>query len=144
MEIIKMAQFKKYSVEEIFNIMEQLYDEKNGCQWIKDQDFKTIAKYTIEEALEVVDAVKRENIVDLKDELGDLLFQIVFYSFIAQKENKFMFNDIVNAICDKLKRRNTHIFDTKIAEQYKLAEDKVAFASEQWQKEKEKEKESKS
>ncbi len=131
------------TMNELFNIVEQLYDEENGCQWIKEQTFETISKYTIEEALEVVDAVKRKNIVDLKDELGDLLFQIVFYCFIAQKGNKFTFNDIAKAISDKLKRRNSHIFNDKIAKQYKLSKNKVAFASKQWQIEKEKEKKSK-
>lgn len=120
--------------------MNKLYDKENGCQWIQEQSYETIAKYTIEEALEVVEAVKKKDCDNLKEELGDLLFQVIFYSCIAKNNNEFDFNDIVNELCNKLTRRNTHIFNNEVAKQYKKSLDKVTFASLEWQKAKRQEK----
>ena len=78
--------------------MEQLRDKEKGCEWDKEQDFKSIAPFTIEEAYEVADAIARENHNDLKLELGDLLLQVVFLSQIAKEEGLFKFEDVANAI----------------------------------------------
>ena len=93
--------------------MSQLRDKENGCEWDKEQTFETIAPYTIEEAYEVADAIERSNKEDLKEELGDLLLQVVFLSQIAKEEKSFEFNDVVQVITDKLIRRHPYVFSKK-------------------------------
>ena len=90
--------------------MRQLRDPETGCSWDIEQNFKSIAAYTIEEAYEVADAIERNDLDDLKDELGDLLLQVVFHSQMASEEKKFDFDDVVDAICDKMTRRHPHVF----------------------------------
>jgi len=90
--------------------MATLRHPQQGCAWDKAQTFQTIVPYTIEEAYEVADAIERGDFDDLKDELGDLLFQVVFYSQMAAEQGRFEFHDCVAAICDKLTRRHPHIF----------------------------------
>lgn len=97
-------------INPLLEIMRQLRDPENGCAWDKVQTFDTIAPYTIEEAYEVADAIDRADMDALKDELGDLLLQVVFHSQIAADEGKFSFEDVVTAICDKMTRRHPHIF----------------------------------
>ena len=97
-------------MQELIEIMQRLRDPENGCPWDTKQDFSTIAPFTIEEAYEVADAIARDNMADLKDELGDLLFQVVFHSQMAIEQGLFDFNDVHQAICDKLQRRHPHIF----------------------------------
>ena len=97
-------------IEQLLNIMATLRHPEQGCAWDKAQTFQTIVPYTIEEAYEVADAIERGDFDDLKDELGDLLFQVVFYSQMAAEQGRFEFNDCVAAICDKLTRRHPHIF----------------------------------
>ena len=82
----------------------------DGCEWDRAQSWSTIAPYTIEEAYEVADAVERGDVDDLKDELGDLLLQVVFHSRIAEEAGAFSFNDVASAISDKMERRHPHIF----------------------------------
>ena len=93
--------------------MSLLRDKDNGCEWDKEQTFKTIAPYTIEEAYEVADAIERSNKTDLKEELGDLLLQVVFLSQIAKEEQSFEFNDVVETITEKLIRRHPYVFSNK-------------------------------
>ncbi len=93
--------------------MSQLRDKENGCEWDKEQTFETIAPYTIEEAYEVADAIERSDKEDLKEELGDLLLQVVFLSQIAKEEKSFEFNDVVQVITDKLIRRHPYVFSKK-------------------------------
>ena len=93
--------------------MSQLRDKENGCEWDKEQTFQSIAPHTIEEAYEVVDAINRSNISDLKEELGDLLLQVVFLSQIASEDNLFNFNDVVQTITQKLIRRHPYVFSEK-------------------------------
>ncbi|HEY9092695.1 nucleoside triphosphate pyrophosphohydrolase [Parasphingorhabdus sp.] len=100
----------KSRIDPLLSIMRQLRDPKTGCEWDKDQTFETIAPYTIEESYEVADAIQREDIDALKDELGDLLLQVVFHSQIAADLGHFSFSDVVNSICDKMIRRHPHIF----------------------------------
>ncbi len=90
--------------------MARLRDPENGCAWDLKQNFASIAPYTIEEAYEVVDAIARNNLPDLQDELGDLLLQVVFHSQMAQEQAEFNFDDVANGIVAKLIRRHPHIF----------------------------------
>lgn len=94
----------------LLKIMEQLRDPETGCEWDKEQTFQTIAPYTIEEAYEVSEAIERNDMSALKDELGDLLLQVVFHSQIATDQGHFGFGDVVDAICEKMERRHPHIF----------------------------------
>ncbi len=95
----------------LLNILEILRDPEHGCPWDRQQSFNSIVPYTIEEVYEVVDAIDRQDFSQLKDELGDLLLQIVYYAQIAKEQNLFNFDDIVKNISDKLVRRHPHIFD---------------------------------
>jgi len=97
-------------IEQLLAIMHKLRDPQKGCPWDLQQDFSTIAPYTIEEAYEVADAIQRGSLVDLKNELGDLLLQVVFHAQMAQEQQAFDFNDVVQAICDKMTRRHPHVF----------------------------------
>ena len=97
-------------IDRLLGIMQRLRDPQNGCPWDKEQTFATIAPYTLEETYEVLDAIQREDFDDLRGELGDLLFQVVFYAQMAQEQGRFNFNDICAAISDKLERRHPHIF----------------------------------
>lgn len=92
------------------NIMARLRDPQTGCPWDLEQDFSTIALYTIEEAYEVADAIENNDLAALKDELGDLLLQVVFHSQMAAEIGEFDFNDVVGSICDKMVRRHPHVF----------------------------------
>jgi len=96
-------------LQELLGIMRRLRGP-DGCAWDRRQDFKSIAPYTIEEAYEVADAIERGDMVELKDELGDLLFQVVFHSQMAGEAGLFDFEDVADAICRKLIRRHPHVF----------------------------------
>jgi len=98
------------SIDRLLAIMARLRDPERGCPWDLEQDFASIAPYTIEEAYEVADAIARYSTEDLKDELGDLLLQVVFHAQIARDRNLFGFDDVVDAICDKMVRRHPHVF----------------------------------
>lgn len=98
------------TVGRIVAIMARLRDPEHGCEWDCAQTFATIAPYTIEEAYEVADAIERGDLDDLKDELGDLLLQVVFHSRIAEEAGHFTLRDVVAAISDKMERRHPHIF----------------------------------
>lgn len=97
-------------ISRLQGIMKRLRDPETGCPWDREQTFATIAPYTLEETYEVLDAINREDFEDLRGELGDLLFQVVFYAQMAQEEGRFNFEDICAAISDKLERRHPHIF----------------------------------
>ncbi|MEO9131743.1 MAG: nucleoside triphosphate pyrophosphohydrolase [Sphingomonas sp.] len=97
-------------IERLVTIMARLRDPVSGCDWDVAQDFSTIAPYTIEEAYEVADAITRNDMADLKDELGDLLLQVVFHSRIAEEAGLFALPDVVAAISDKMERRHPHVF----------------------------------
>lgn len=97
-------------IERLMAIMARLRDPATGCEWDTAQTFATIAPYTIEEAYEVADAIQRGDLDDLKDELGDLLLQVVFHSRMAEETGHFALVDVVAAISDKMERRHPHIF----------------------------------
>ena len=98
------------SINRLLSIMSRLRDPNGGCPWDLEQSLKTIAPYTIEEAYEVADAIERNDMNALRDELGDLLFQVVFHSQMANERGAFEFDDVVNAICGKMERRHPHVF----------------------------------
>jgi ATP diphosphatase len=97
-------------IQQLLTIMRNLRDPQSGCPWDLQQDFASIAPYTIEEAYEVADAIQRGNLADLQDELGDLLLQVVFHAQMAQEQQAFDFNDVVQSICSKMIRRHPHVF----------------------------------
>ena len=97
-------------LDRLLAIMARLRDPERGCPWDREQDFATIAPYTIEEAYEVADAIERGDMAGLKDELGDLLFQVVFHARMAEEAGLFAFDDVAAAIADKMVRRHPHVF----------------------------------
>lgn len=97
-------------MERLLAIMARLRDPEDGCPWDQEQTFATIAPYTVEEAYEVADAIERGNLPDLKEELGDLLLQVVFHARMAEEQGAFDFTDVVRAINDKMVRRHPHVF----------------------------------
>lgn len=116
-------------IDRLMTIMARLRDPDGGCPWDLEQDFSTIAPYTIEEAYEVADAIERNNLDDLRDELGDLLFQVAFHSRLAQEIGAFNFDDVTKGLCDKMTRRHPHVFgDTTV--------DGVAAQTIAWEKQK--------
>jgi nucleoside triphosphate diphosphatase len=113
-------------IDTLLDIMIRLRDPEHGCPWDREQDFSTIAPYTIEEAYEVADAIERGDKAALKDELGDLLFQVVFHARMAEEAGLFAFDDVTVAISDKMVRRHPHAFgNAKIAS--------VAAQNEAWE-----------
>lgn len=105
------GEMTKYNgISRIIDIMKQLRTPETGCPWDLKQNFKSIAPYTIEEAYEVVDAIERDDMDDLKDELGDLLLQVVFHAQMAEEAGLFNFDDIAHAVSDKMQRRHPHVF----------------------------------
>ena len=105
-----MAEQDAHGVARLLAIMARLRDPISGCPWDVQQTFASIAPYTIEEAYEVADAIERGDMHDLRDELGDLLLQVVFHARMAEEDGRFAFGDVVTAICDKLERRHPHVF----------------------------------
>jgi len=98
------------SLNMLLTVMQNLRDAAHGCDWDRKQTLKTLTGYTLEEVYEVIDAVEREDFVQLRDELGDLLFQVVFYAQIANEQGHFDFDDVARAISAKLLHRHPHVF----------------------------------
>jgi nucleoside triphosphate diphosphatase len=103
-------------IRPLAEIMAKLRNPDGGCPWDVEQDFASIAPYTVEEAYEVADAIERNDLVALRDELGDLLLQVVFHSQMAAEQNAFTLNDVIKGICDKMVRRHPHVFSDVIAD----------------------------
>ena len=104
------------TISRLIEIMAALRTPETGCPWDLAQTSRSIAPYAIEEAYEVVDAIERDDAEDLRDELGDLLLQVVFHAQLAQEARRFAFDDVVGAICDKMLRRHPHVFAAATAE----------------------------
>lgn len=105
------------AIERLLAIMARLRDPAGGCPWDREQDFGSIAPHTLEEAYEVADAIERGDLEALREELGDLLFQVAFHAQLAAEQGAFSFDDVVAAICDKLTRRHPHVFgEARIAD----------------------------
>ena len=99
----KVGSSSESALSELLSIMRTLRDPKHGCDWDKQQTFASIVPYTIEEAYEVADAIDKGDMTDIRDELGDLLFQVVFYAQMAQEQEAFAFDDVVKGICAKFR-----------------------------------------
>lgn len=97
-------------LDRLLHIMARLRDPVSGCEWDRAQDFASIAPYTIEEAYEVADAIERQDLAGLRDELGDLLLQVVFHARMAEEAGHFAFDDVAAAISDKMEARHPHLF----------------------------------
>ncbi len=97
-------------IDRLLEIMAALRDPRTGCPWDVEQDFRSIAPYTLEEAYEVIDAIDRDDMDDLREELGDLLLQVVFHARMAEEKGDFAFGDVVEAITRKMIRRHPHVF----------------------------------
>lgn len=110
-----MPELMSAPIDRLREIMVRLRDPAGGCAWDVAQTFETIAPYTIEEAYEVADAIARGDMAELKDELGDLLLQVVFHARIAEQDGLFDFDAVATAIADKMERRHPHIFDDHAA-----------------------------
>ena len=121
----RSLQKEEAEIDRLRNIMARLRDPNGGCPWDLEQDFSTIAPYTIEEAYEVADAIERNDLTDLRGELGDLLFQVVFHSQMAEEKGVFNFDDVAQAISDKMVARHPHVFGE--AEQRNATEQTVAW-----------------
>ena len=104
------------TVDTLLEIMARLRDPQTGCPWDLEQDFRSIAPYTLEEAYEVVDAIEQDDSVALRDELGDLLFQVAFHAQMARERGWFSFSDVVSGICEKMVRRHPHVFADEVIE----------------------------
>ena len=100
-------------MKKLHNVTNQLRDPKTGCPWDKEQSFESIADCTIEEAYEVVEAIENKDYESLKDELGDLLFQVSFHSLIAEERGLFTLDDVIDSVTEKLIRRHPHVFSGK-------------------------------
>ncbi|WP_426688951.1 nucleoside triphosphate pyrophosphohydrolase [Rhodanobacter ginsengiterrae] len=112
-----MSDTPRHSLDDLLAIMARLRDPRRGCPWDVQQDFASIAAYTIEEAYEVADAIDRQDWTDLCDELGDLLLQVVFHAQMASEQGLFEFADVAHAISAKMLRRHPHVFgDTRYAD----------------------------
>jgi MazG family protein len=98
------------ATQALLNLMARLRDPQNGCPWDREQTFETIAPYTIEEAYEVADAIQRTDLPSLKEELGDLLFQVAFHSRMAEEQGAFDYADVANALVAKMTTRHPHVF----------------------------------
>lgn len=109
----------------LLELMERLRDPESGCPWDIEQSFSTIAPYTIEEAYEVADAIERNDMTDLKDELGDLLLQVAFHSQIAREKELFTFSDVAKHVTDKMIHRHPHVFGDEKATSSKDVEDRI-------------------
>lgn len=124
-----MTDVEQYTVKDLLYLMSRLRDPENGCPWDTRQTFLSITPFTIEEVYEVVDAIERKDFDQLKEELGDLLFQVVFYSQLGHEQKHFSFSEVVSDLVGKLIRRHPHVFPdgilTSICETDQIEQDKV-------------------
>ena len=111
------------AIDRLIAIMTMLRDKQHGCPWDLEQTIKSLLPYTLEEAYEVADAIENNDLVELEDELGDLLFQVIFYAQIAKEQGAFDFQDIATAITDKLIRRHPHVFPGGDVEQFGISQE---------------------
>lgn len=118
-------------IEPLLEIMQKLRDPEEGCPWDIKQTYESIIPHTLEEVYEVIDAIENKDIEDLREELGDLLFQVVFYAQIGKERGDFTFTDIVKVICEKLTRRHPHVFAGHQIEESELSASWDAFKAEE-------------
>ncbi len=129
-----MNQTKAYSLEDLLYLMERLRDPVTGCPWDLAQDFHSIVPHTLEEAYEVADVIERQDFAQLPAELGDLLFQVVYYSQMAREESRFEFADVVDTCVRKLVRRHPHVFPSgELHSQREAGKVEPQQVEQQWQ-----------
>ncbi len=126
---------KKYDLDDLRYLMRRLRDPETGCPWDLKQTFQTIAPFTLEEVFEVVDTIEREDYAHLKEELGDLLFQVIFYAQLGEEEARFNFDDIVSGLVEKLVLRHPHVFPAGTLHSYREGSDmqKPSAIKETWE-----------
>ncbi len=127
-----MSRSSKEPIHQLVSLMARLRDPDGGCPWDLEQEFKTVAPYTLEEAYEVVDAIEQHDLDALKGELGDLLFQVVFHARMAEEQGAFNLNDVIEGIVEKMTRRHPHVFGDAVV-------DGVEEQSAAWEQEKRRE-----
>ncbi len=125
----------EYGIEDLRYLMRRLRDPKSGCPWDLKQNFQSLTSHTIEEAYEVVDAIEQDDMSHLSEELGDLLFQIIFYSQLAEEQSQFSFDDIISTITQKLIRRHPHVFPEGTIESSRvsLADEEIVEIKRVWE-----------
>ncbi len=125
----------EYGIEDLRYLMRRLRDPKSGCPWDLKQNFQSLTSHTIEEAYEVVDAIEQDDMSHLSEELGDLLFQIIFYSQLAEEQSQFSFDDIISTITQKLIRRHPHVFPESTIESSRvsLADEEIVEIKRVWE-----------
>lgn len=123
-----------YSIDDLLYLMARLRDPETGCPWDLIQDYASIAPSTLEEAYEVVDTIERGDLGHLREELGDLLFQVIFYSQLAREEQRFDFSEVVSELVAKLVRRHPHVFpDGSLQSRVKGQEQMPAEVKQRWE-----------
>ncbi|ASY45287.1 MAG: nucleoside triphosphate pyrophosphohydrolase [Pseudomonadota bacterium] len=130
-----MSKASPADIMPLANVMAQLRDPDTGCPWDIEQDFASIAPYTIEEAYEVADAIERSDMVALRDELGDLLLQVAFHSRMAEQAGHFSLQDVIDGITQKMIRRHPHVFGDGLAREDGHAQWEAIKAAERAEKE---------
>ena len=128
MENNDLLHAKKGGIERLLGIMRRLRDPETGCPWDIEQNFNSIAPYTIEEAYEVADAIARGDMVDLKGELGDLLLQTVYHTAIGEEEGLFTFHSVADAISDKMVARHPHVFGAQFLMLHRYSPNRIQHA----------------
>ncbi len=125
----------EYGIEDLRYLMRRLRDPKSGCPWDLKQNFQSLTSHTIEEAYEVVDAIEQDDMSHLSEELGDLLFQIIFYSQLAEEQSQFSFDDIISTITQRLIRRLPHVFPEGTIESSRvsLADEEIVEIKRVWE-----------
>ena len=136
---------KNYTINDLRYLMRRLRDPQTGCPWDLKQTLQTITSHTIEEVYEVVDAIERNDTEHLNEELGDLLFQIIFYSQIGEEQGQFDFDRVTSSITDKLIRRHPHVFPEGTLESVRdnLSDTQIDDIKEAWESIKKQERENK-
>ncbi len=125
---------EKYGINDLIELMARLRDPEWGCPWDLKQDYRSITTSTIEEAYEVVDTIHRGDLNHLKEELGDLLFQTIFYSQLAQEEGRFNFQEVTDTLVKKLVRRHPHVFpDGTLASRSRMGDRSEQEVKQQWE-----------
>jgi ATP diphosphatase len=117
-----------HQIDRLLSIMARLRDPKTGCEWDLAQNFRTIAPYTIEEAYEVADAIERDDMPELRDELGDLLLQVIFHARMAEEAGHFAFEDVASSISDKMVARHPHVFGAGTGQMNELRWEEIKAA----------------
>lgn len=123
-----------YNLDDLLYLMSRLRDPVDGCPWDIKQDFSTIVPHTLEEAYELVDAIAQNDKQHIKEELGDVLFQVIFYTQIAKEQGDFGFSDVVSQLVDKLIRRHPHVFpDGELQARFGAQSDDIAAIKQNWE-----------